>query len=145
MLYIKSSPCQFFILITLMWDGQPPAEIRSILYIFFLWIVAYILSSFFYKTFIFILISNIVIFGESGLAWSMQMFPGQGWNPLHSSDPSLYSDIAGSLTCCSTRELWQSSSYHLLESFPGSNFSKRHKIKPIWYHFRELRKSERDF
>ena len=39
------------------------------------------------------------------LSQSIWKFPGQGWDPHHSSDPSLCSDNARSLTCCTTREL----------------------------------------
>ena len=35
----------------------------------------------------------------------MWKFPGQRWNPCHSSDPSCCSDNAGSPTHCATREL----------------------------------------
>ena len=34
----------------------------------------------------------------------MQKFPDQGWNPSHSSDLSLCSNNAGSLTYCTKRE-----------------------------------------
>ena len=35
----------------------------------------------------------------------MWKFPGQGSNPCHSSNLSRFSDNAGSLTCCATKEL----------------------------------------
>ena len=35
----------------------------------------------------------------------MWKLPGQGMNPLHSSDPIHSSDNAGFLTCCATEEL----------------------------------------
>ena len=35
----------------------------------------------------------------------MWKFPGQGWDPCHSSDPSHWSDNARSLIYCATREL----------------------------------------
>ena len=38
-------------------------------------------------------------FFVSGHAHGMQMFPGQGLNPCHSSNQSHNSDNAGSLTC----------------------------------------------
>ena len=35
---------------------------------------------------------------------SIQSFLGEGSNPRYSSDPSCCSNVAGSLTCCTTRE-----------------------------------------
>ena len=43
-----------------------------------------------------------------GRSRSTQKFLGQGWILYHSSDPSSCSDKAGSLSCCSTRELPES-------------------------------------
>ena len=43
--------------------------------------------------------------GFSGCACSIRQFPGQGSNSQNSSDQSHYSDNAGSLTHCATREL----------------------------------------
>ena len=40
-----------------------------------------------------------------GCACSMWQFLGQGWNWCHSCDLNHISDNAGSLTCCTTREL----------------------------------------
>ena len=42
-----------------------------------------------------------------GCAPSMQKFLDQGSNPSHSSDLSQTSNDTGSLTCCTTRELWE--------------------------------------
>ena len=49
---------------------------------------------------------NFICFGFGfGLAGGMWKFPGQGWNPSHSSDLSCCSGNIGSLTCWAMGEL----------------------------------------
>ena len=54
---------------------------------------------------------HILLFGLTRGMWK---FWGQGVNPRHRSNPSCYSDNAGSLTYCTTRELHFFFLYHII-------------------------------
>uniref|UniRef100_A0A4X1VAI2 Uncharacterized protein n=1 Tax=Sus scrofa TaxID=9823 RepID=A0A4X1VAI2_PIG len=57
--------------------------------------------------------SSIFCLFVFGCTHSMWKFPGQGWNPCHSSVPGRCSDNTRSLTCYITRELLYSSTLNL--------------------------------
>ena len=61
--------------------------------------------------FYFTLLLPVLFWGFFGHTCSMWKFPGQRWNPRHSSDPNHCGDNATSLTCCATGELQSCSSY----------------------------------